>query len=125
MKSVFLTFLLLSFAGSNSAAPASDPLVLNTPLHTVSIWWNCEEGEVGCGHLTGELLDKDTHKVTKLQGSTYMVKCADGVTPCHLGFYDLKGPATDIAAYPDGMLEMTIEGKRLATEQGKWLDEEP
>lgn len=52
-----------------------------------------------------------------------MVKCADGVTPCHLGFYQLNGPATDIAAYPDGRLELTIGGRHLAMEAGQWQDE--
>lgn len=123
MNSVSLVFLVLSFTGTNPARVTPDPLILDTPLHKVSIWWNCEEGEVGCEQLTGQLLDKASRKVTELRGSTYMVKCADGVTPCHLGFYDLKGPAADVTAYPDGMLELTIEGQPLAIEQGQWLDE--
>lgn len=40
----------------------------------------------------------------ELTGSTYMVKCADGVTPCHLGYYDLKSETVSVRAYPDGSL---------------------
>jgi hypothetical protein len=63
-----------------------------------------------------------TRNTVRLTGSTYMVKCADGVTPCHIGYYTLTGAGFSVLAYPDGTLEVTPPIGSPATEKGDWLE---
>lgn len=50
-----------------------------------------------------------------------MVKCADGITPCHIGYYKLTGAGFSVLAYPDGTLEVTLPTGSPVTEKGDWL----
>ena len=63
-----------------------------------------------------------TGKTVRLTGSTYMVKCVDGVTPCHIGYYKLAGAGFIVLAYPNGTLEVTPPSGQLITEDGDWLE---
>lgn len=112
--------LLLGIAACASRPRGGEPMVLETAGHTLTIWSRCAESEVGCADLVGELIDKATRRTGALRGGTYMVKCADGVTPCHLGFYDLRGPGLQVQAYPDGILDVSSKNRPLPTEHGEW-----
>ncbi|WP_052116050.1 hypothetical protein [Noviluteimonas dokdonensis] len=94
--------------------------VLETSTYTLSVIAHCPEGEVGCSNLTASLSNKQSGKKTSLTGSTYMAKCADRVTPCHLGFYDLKASGVSVRAYPDGQLEIQSPGLGDSSERGAW-----
>ena len=63
-----------------------------------------------------------TRNFVRLTGSTYMVKCADGATPCHIGYYKLTGAGFSVLAYPDGTLEVTPPTGSPVTEKGDWLE---
>ena len=63
-----------------------------------------------------------TRKKMRLTGSTYMVKCKDGVTPCHIGYYKLAGSGFAVLAYPDGQLEISFPAGPSITEVGHWLE---
>ena len=81
---------------------------------------HCPEGDVGCTHLTALLVNNETGQETKLSGSTYMVKCADRLTPCHIGFYELSSPGIRVRAYPGGSLELDKSGLVVPNELGTW-----
>lgn len=52
-----------------------------------------------------------------------MVKCADGVTPCHIGYYEFHSDPYTYLVYPDGTLKV-LQGKNvIVSEKGKWLDQ--
>ncbi len=112
-------FFLGSFA---AAASASAGEVLTSDTYTLTVNAHCEEGEVGCADLTATLLDNSAGTKTELVGFTYMVKCGDRVTPCHVGFYDLRSPSVSVRAYPDGKLEVESRGSKSAhvNERGVW-----
>jgi hypothetical protein len=115
-----LWFLLIALAGCTTVPESRTSEILMTDTHTLTVWSHCPEGEVGCAHLTGVLMEKQTGRSRELTGSTYVVKCADGVTPCHVGFYDLKSPGISVRAYPDGTLELESPGASDRHERGTW-----
>lgn len=118
-KLLWLSIFALSGCATNPPPDAGQ--VLTTSTYTLTVVAHCREGEVGCSDLTATLVNKESGQKTELVGSTYMVKCADGVTPCHLGFYDLKSPGVSVRAYPDGMLELDFPGPGDAHEPGTWV----
>jgi hypothetical protein len=109
---------LLAFA----TAVAGDRLereVLVTPHHRVTVRQLCEEGEIGC-NLAGRVHNLASHRYIELHGTTIMVMCADGVTPCHVGFYRLKGAGREYLLYPTGELFVKRHGRLLLSESGSW-----
>jgi hypothetical protein len=121
MYRIIALALLVLLTGCATHRPAQ-PEVLVAPSYTVFVWSNCPEGEVGCSHLSGELKPTGTRKKVRLTGSTYMVKCADGITPCHIGYYKLVGAGFTVLAYPDGRLELSPPLGSSITETGDWLE---
>jgi hypothetical protein len=121
MSRIFALVLLALLAGCASGRPAQ-PEVLAAPSYTLFVWSNCREGEVGCSHLSGELMPNGTRKTVRLTGSTYMVKCADGITPCHIGYYKLTGSGFSVIAYPNGTLELTRPIGPPLADKGDWLE---
>src|SRR5690606_30929353 len=115
-----LTLLALLASCTTPSRPAQTQS-LAAPSYSLFMWSNCQEGEVGCSDLSGELVPANTTKAIRLKGSTYMVKCADGVTPCHVGFYTFSGKGYAVNAYPDGRLEVTPPAGAAISEQGAWL----
>lgn len=97
--------LILALAGCATTTPQVEE-VLETTNYTLTVVRHCPEGEVGCSRVTATLVDKRFEDRQELTGGTHMAMCADGVTPCHLGFYDLKAPNGWVRAYPDGSLEI-------------------
>ena len=121
MTRIYALTLLILLTGC-ATAPSRLPETLVTPSYVLSFQANCAEGEVGCEHLSGTLTAKGTGKPVRLVGSTYMVKCADRVTPCHIGRYDMSGGGYEVRAYPDGALELTLPNGSSVAEKGDWLD---
>jgi hypothetical protein len=121
MCRIFAPIVLMFLAGCATSRPAQ-PEVLATRSYSLFVWSNCREGEVGCDRLSGELMPAGTRKTVRLTGSTYMVKCADGVTPCHVGYYKLEGAGFSVLAYPNGTLELTPPNGSSVTENGSWLE---
>lgn len=112
--------LTVALAGCAGVSHAAGPEVLMTDRHTLTVWAHCSEGEVGCAQLTAELVNTQSGQKFELNGSTYMVKCADRVTPCHVGFYDFDSPGIVARAYPDGTLELELPGSKVINEHGTW-----
>ncbi len=102
---------------TSQSAPSS---VLATKSYFLVLWSHCAEGEVDCRQLTGDLVPADTNKAVHLTGSTRMVACAGGATPCHVGYYAFTGAGFSILAYPDGTLEVTPPSGLRTTEKGTW-----
>jgi hypothetical protein len=121
MRRIYALMSLVLLTGC-ATAPGKLPETLVTPSYILSFRANCAEGEVGCEHLSGTLTAKGTTTAVRLLGSTYMVKCADGVTPCHIGRYDLSGAGYSVRAYPDGDLELTLPNGAHFAEKGDWLE---
>ena len=115
-----LALAIVGLTGCASAHLALASEVLVTEAHTLTVWSHCQEGEVGCAKLSAQLVNKQSGQAIKLRGSTHMVKCADRVTPCHVGYYDLKSSKTFVRAYPDGTLEIDASGSAGKTEHGTW-----
>ncbi len=113
ISSLFIALLLLP-----SAAYAEQ--TLTTPHFTVVLSENCEEGVVGCDDVTYQGTNRKTGKTITLQGTTNMVMCADGVTPCHIGNYTFNNGAVVYSVYPDGTLTVTEGSKELLNETGEW-----
>ena len=117
----FAFLVLLASCATQKATFGLQPEALVTPSYALTIHLNCQEGVVGCDVLAAELETRSGGKSVRLTGDTYMVKCADGVTPCHLGYYKLVGAGFLVIAYPDGKLEITPPEGSEITEQGGWL----
>jgi hypothetical protein len=116
----FFAFLIFALGGVASAHAVGKPEILCTTKYTLTIYLHCVEGEVGCSRLTGVLLNKSSGEKSKLTGSTHMVMCRDGVTPCHVGFDELRSRSITVRAYPDGTLEVDRSGSPSEKEQGSW-----
>ena len=118
---VALIVLALLAACATTKRPAQ-PEALAAQSYTLFVWSNCPEGVVGCNNLSGDLMPAGTRRSIRLAGSTYMVKCADGITPCHIGYYTLTGAGFSVLAYPDGTLKVTPPTGISVTEKGDWLE---
>lgn len=120
--SKFFWFKMFLFSSCAVAASASAGEVLTTDSYTLTVNAHCQEGEVGCAELTATLIENSTGTKTEVVGFTYMVKCADRATPCHVGFYDLSSPSVSVRAYPDGKLEVESPGSKNVhvNERGVW-----
>jgi hypothetical protein len=119
MHGAFILGLLTLFTSiANAQALRSE--VLSARSYTLRVWSKCQEGEVDCSHLSGELAPTGSGSRVELTGSTQMVKCADNVTPCHVGNYRLSGSGFTVLAYPDGTLEVTRPTGQIVAEKGHW-----
>ena len=94
--------------------------VRETPGFTVKIEARCAEGEVTCGDVRYEALDKASGRTLRLRGRTHHSLCADGVTPCRfLGYVFRRGAVTHFVG-EDGRLEMRKGERILREEKGAW-----
>jgi hypothetical protein len=118
-----LLFLVVAFGWTAAPCRAADREVLDTPHFHIVLTLHCEEGEVGCSNITYVGVNKTSGKSIRLHGSTYMVMCADGVTPCHAGFDEFHNGNYRYVIYPDGTLTIMRGKKELLTEKGQWLDD--
>lgn len=49
-----------------------------------------------------------------------MVKCADRVTPCHVGFHEFRDDDIEARIHPNGWLYLRVDGRDLPPESGEW-----
>ncbi len=96
---------------------------LETDSYIISIDSQCEEGEVMCQNYFYSGRSKSSGDSIILQGSSWHLLCADGVSPCRfLGYKFLNG---DVAYYvtEGGLLKVIQSGEKvLVSEQGTWKD---
>lgn len=95
---------------------------LTTPDYIVTLRSHCPEGEVGCQRVTYHGVSRKTGRAVTLNGTTRMVMCADGTTPCHVGDYEFHNGAYLYSVYPDGHLVVTRHGRVIVDQAGAWSD---
>ncbi len=122
MSRIVAIMLLALLAACATTKRPPQPETLAARSYTLFVWSNCQEGVVGCDNLSGDLMPAGTRNSVRLAGSTHMIKCADGVTPCHIGHYRLTGAGFSVLAYPDGTLEVKPPAGASVTEKGDWLE---
>ena len=93
---------------------------METKSFRVTITEKCGEGEVGCSTVEYKGVNKRTGASIFLKGKAFMVNCADGVTPCHLGRYEFTNGDTSYYVYPSGNLQVMKAEKLLVSEDGEW-----
>jgi hypothetical protein len=114
----FLFPSLLVFLCPALEVQASEVLV--TPSYRVTVTEHCAEGIVGCSDVSYVGVNTKTGKSIRLSGKAVMVMCADGVTPCHLGYYEFTSGAFRYSVFPNGRLTVEKGGKLQLTESGNW-----
>lgn len=107
-------------ATAEEARDGTAPAVLRTDRHRLSVREHCPEGEVGCADLSAELVDLRTGATLPLTGRTRIVRCADGVTPCHVGAYEFESGDVSVRATPDGQLELRRADGIVERAHGQW-----
>ncbi len=114
------SFLVLVLFTAFSVQLSAADMVLETKSFRITITELCIEGEIGCSNVEYKGVNKKSGASIFLNGTTYMVKCADGVTPCHVGRYEFTNSDTHYYVYPSGQLEVVKAQKVLVSEQGEW-----
>lgn len=112
--------ILVAMLVSAASLSASAAQTLTTPGYIVTLTAHCEEGEVGCAHVTYHGVSRSSGQAITLPGKTVMVMCADGVTPCHIGDYQFHSGPYLYSVYPDGRLVVTRDDKILVDQSGAW-----
>jgi len=95
MRGLLALMLIAPFGGNARAAE-----ILVTPTYRITVSERCEEGVVGCDKVSYVGVNIKTGKSITLNGKSVMVMCADGVTPCHLAYYEFKTVESDIPFSP-------------------------
>jgi len=118
MRSFLLLLFLATTASVSSVAWAQQVLV--TPSYKVTITEHCPEGVVGCDDVSYLGISIKTGSSITLKGTSVMVLCADGITPCHLSYYEFKHGEFRYLVYPSGQLTVEKGSKVLLSESGTW-----
>jgi len=115
MRGLLALMLIAPFGGNARAAE-----ILVTPTYRITVSERCEEGVVGCDKVSYVGVNIKTGKSITLNGKSVMVMCADGVTPCHLAYYEFKNGGVRYSVFPDGRLTVEKGGKVIVSESGTW-----
>jgi hypothetical protein len=115
MRGLLALMLIASFVSKAQAAE-----ILVTPNYRITVSERCEEGVVGCDNVSYVGVNTKTGKSISLNGKSVMVMCADGVTPCHLAYYEFKNGELRYSVFPDGRLTVEKGGKVIVSESGTW-----
>ncbi|WP_139163818.1 hypothetical protein [Desulfoluna spongiiphila] len=93
---------------------------LMTKNYSITIETHCEEGVVSCGDVTYVGTHNKTGKSNILNGSTWHLTCADGVTPGRFIGYRFKSGDISYLVFDKGLLEVYRGDELLLSEEGKW-----
>lgn len=115
-----LSALLLLTSTIGHTTSEDDVRVLITEHYKITLTLRCAEGEVGCGELLYLGVNLKTGNSVILRGKAVMVLCADGVSPCHLGFFEFISGQFRYRVFSDGQLTVEKNRKVLLDESGSW-----
>lgn len=118
-----LATAFLALACVSTAWADDDGRILETKTHRITITEHCAEGEVLCDKAEYLGRDRKNGASIRLMGSAHMVMCADGVTPCHVGYYVFRNGQYTYLVYPQGFLEVHRGQKTILSESGEWIED--